>query len=80
MTVQTLTAFFMWCSIINGGLLALWTMMCIAAPELVYRTQSRWFPIPRDTFRVIIYLFLGMFKIAFIVLNLTPWLVLLIID
>lgn len=78
MTIQTVTTFFMWCTIINGGLLVLWTILCIAAPDLVYRTQSKWFPIPRDTFRVVIYSFLGIFKIAFIVFNLTPWVALLI--
>jgi hypothetical protein len=79
MTIQTFTTFFMWCTIINGGLLMLWTILCIAAPDLVYRTQSKWFPIPRDKFNVVIYSFLGAFKIAFIVFNLTPWVALIII-
>ena len=79
MDIQTLTAFFMWCTIINGGLLALWTAMCILAPELVYRTQSKWFPIPRETFSVVIYSFLGLFKILFLVFNVVPYVALLII-
>ena len=45
MGIQTLTTFFMWCTIINGALLILWTVMLILAPDLVYRTQSKWFPI-----------------------------------
>ena len=79
MDIQTLTAFFMWCTIINGILLTSWTMVCMLAPNLVYRTQSRWFPIPRETFNVVIYAFLGVFKIAFLVFNLVPWFALLII-
>ena len=79
MDTEILTAFFMWCSIINGTLLALWIILCSLAPNLVYRTQSLSFPLPRETFDVIIYAFLGLFKIFFLVFNLTPYLALLII-
>ena len=79
MDIQTLTAFFMWCTIMNGALLVLWTTMCVFAPDLVYHTQSKWFPIPRDTFNVVIYSFLGLFKIVFLVFNLVPYVALLIV-
>jgi len=79
MDIQTLTTFFMWCSIINGGLLALWSTILIISPDLVYRTQSKWFPMPRETFNVVIYSFLGLFKIVFLVFNVVPYLALLIV-
>ena len=79
MDLQTLTRFFMWCTIMNGALLLLWTAVFISAPGLVYRTQSKWFPIPRETFNVVMYSFLGLFKIVFLVFNLVPYLALLII-
>ena len=79
MDIQTLTAFFMWCTIMNGALLILWTIMCGLAPGLVYRTQHMWFPIPRATFDVVIYSFLGLFKIFFLVFNLVPYVALLIV-
>ncbi len=79
MDIETLTKFFMWCTIINGGLLVLWTLMCIIAPDLVYRTQKKWFPIPRETFNVVIYSFLGLFKIGFLFFNVVPYVALLII-
>ena len=77
--MQTATSFFMWCTIINGSLLVLWTMMCVVAPDLVYRMQSKWFPIPREIFNVVIYSFLGLFKIVFLVFNVVPYVALLII-
>jgi hypothetical protein len=80
MDIQTLTRFFMWCTIINGGLLVLWATMCMLAPEWVYRTQSKWFPIPRETFNIVIYSFLGLFKIIFLVFALVPYVSLLIIQ
>ena len=79
MDIQTVTRFFMWCTIMNGALLVLWTTMCILGPGLVYRTQSKWFPIPRETFNVVIYSFLGAFKIVFLVFNVVPYVALLIV-
>ena len=79
MDIQALTRFFMWCTIMNGGLLVLWTTMCILGPNLVYRTQNKWFPIPRETFNVVIYSFLGLFKIVFLVFNVVPYVALLIV-
>ena len=78
MDIQTLTRFFMWCTIINGALLLFWITICILAPDMVYRTQNKWFPIPRETFNVVIYAFLGLFKIAFLTFNVVPYVALLI--
>ena len=79
MTIEALTDFFMWCTIINGGIYLLWLGFIILAPDFVYSVQSRWFPVSRDSFDVIIYGFMGVFKLFFIMFNLVPWLALLII-
>jgi len=79
MDVQTLTTFFMWCTIINGGILILWATFFMFASDLVYLTQSKWFPIPRETFNVVFYSFLGLFKIVFLVFNVVPYVALLIV-
>lgn len=79
MDIQTLTSFFMWCTIINGGLLLLWALAHLIAPDLVYRTQKIWFPIPKETFTLVFYSFIGLFKIFVMIFNLVPYLALLII-
>ena len=79
MNVQTLTTFFMWCTIINGCIFILWTVFLLFAPDLVYRIQNKWFPIPRENYNVIIYSFLGLFKIVFLVFNVVPYIALLIV-
>ncbi len=79
MDIHTLTRFFMWCTIINGALLLFWVSISILAQDLVYRTQSRWLPIPRETFIVVFYSFLGFFKIVFLVFNVVPYVALLIV-
>ena len=68
----------MWCTILNGGMLIFSAMFLILAPDLVYRMQSKFFPISRETFNVVIYSFLGLFKILFLILNLIPYIALLI--
>ena len=80
MDIQTLTAFFKWCAIINFGLYLYWVIMCIKFPDLVYRIQNSWFPLPRETFNVVIYAFLGVYKIIFLVFVLIPYVALLIIQ
>jgi len=79
MDIQTLTTFLMWCTIINGSLLILWTMAVLLVPEYVYRTQRFWFPISRETFNVVFYSFLGLFKIVWLIFNVGPYVALLII-
>lgn len=79
MDLPTLRSCFMWCTIINGGLLMFWIAACAIAPDLVYRTQRKWFPISKEVFTVTIYCFLGLFKIFFLMFNLVPFIALLII-
>lgn len=79
MDIHILTTFFMWCTIINGTILILWTVFIMFTPDLVYRTQCKWFPIPRDIFNVVIYSFLGLFKIVFLVFNIVPYVALTIV-
>jgi hypothetical protein len=79
MDIETLTRFFMWCTIINGTLLVFWIIMLISAPDMIYRTQRIWFPITRETFNTIMYCFLGLFKIFFLIFNLVPWVALIIV-
>ncbi|SHJ04921.1 hypothetical protein SAMN02745165_01408 [Malonomonas rubra DSM 5091] len=79
MDMTKLTDFFMWCSIINGGLMIYWFLICMLAPDLIYKLQNRFFPMPREVFVPVLYGFLGLFKIFFLVFNLVPYLALLII-
>jgi len=79
MDIQTLTTFFMWCTILNGGLLILSSLILVFAGDFVYRLHGKWFPMPRETFNVVIYSFLGLFKIVILVFNVVPYVALLIV-
>lgn len=79
MDIELMTRFFMWCTITNGGLFLLWGSFILFMPGLVYRTQAAFFPIPRQQFTVIIYCFLGLYKVIFITFNVVPFIALTII-
>lgn len=79
MDIQTLTTFFMWCTIINGGMLIFAALMFLLIPDFIYRVHTRWIAMSRESFNAVIYSALTFFKIIFIFFNLVPWLVLLII-
>jgi hypothetical protein len=79
MDIPTLTHFFMWCTILNGGLLLLVTAACAAMPDFIYRGHRQLFPISREVFSVILYCFLGLLKLLFLVFSVVPWVALLIV-
>ena len=79
MDIQTVTEFFKWCSIINGAMLIISSIMLMYAADFVYSIHSKWFPISRTTFNTAIYSFIGLFKILFIFFNLIPYVALVIL-
>jgi len=79
MDIQTLTAFFMWCTVLNFALLVLSSLICLCAGDWAYRIHSKWFSISRETFNVAFYSFLGLYKVLVLVFNLIPYIALLIV-
>ena len=78
MDIQTLTTFFMWCTILNIGLLLFASLILVFAGDFVYRLHSKWLPMHRETFNVVIYSFLGLFKIIWLVFNVVPYVALMV--
>jgi len=79
MDIQTLTSFFMWCTVINVGLMLLAVLIIVSIPDFVYRMHSRWIGISRETFNAVMYSTIAFYKTIFIFFNLVPWVVLSII-
>ena len=79
MDIQTLTSFFMWCTIINIGFLIFLALVYLLIPNVTYRLQSKFIPISRETFDIVFYSFIGIFKVLVLVFFVVPWIALLII-
>ena len=78
MDIELLTEFFKWCTLINLGILIMWSVVFIAMPDFVYKVQTRFVPITRESFNNAMYLIIGGYKILFIVFCVTPYVALLI--
>ena len=79
MDIQMVKAFFMWCMIVNLGILTLTSIMCMFFPDFSYRMNSKYFSISRDTFNVIMISFVGLFKMFVIVFSIAPYIAMEII-
>ena len=77
--IQTLTQFFMWCTIIAGGLYLLTALACLFLPNFIYGLHSKWFKLSRESFNTILYCYIALFKILYIIFIVVPYVALLII-
>jgi hypothetical protein len=80
MTIDLLTEFFKWCTVMNGALLIFWSAIVLFAPSFVYNLHAKWFTMSQDAFDKAMYYFLGGFKLLFVIFNLVPFLALSIIS
>ena len=76
MTIEQLTIFLGWSTVINAGLM-LWAVIALALmPNLVYKAQGLVVNLSREELEKTMYNFLGLFKLGIIFLNFTPYIVL----
>jgi len=80
MTIEMLTDFFLWCSIINIALLLYAVAVQFLAPDFVYKVQSKFVPVTRESYHTVYYGFLGGYKVLILVFNLVPYIALRIIQ
>jgi len=79
MNVALAREFFMWCTVIDLGLLIFSALIVTLGGNWVYGIHGRMFPMPRETFNAAIYKMIGIFKILWVVFNLVPFIALSII-
>lgn len=80
MTVDGLKEFLLWSTAINYVVLFVWFGVFVFARDWLYRTHTRWFKLPVETFDALNYLGISIYKIGVILFNLVPLIVLFIIS
>jgi hypothetical protein len=81
MDIEILEQFFLWGTIIGIGMMVFITLVWRALPELVIKSQNIFFPeLTKEQINLVMYGFLGFFKIMIIVCFAIPYLTLLIIS
>ena len=76
MTKDNLRIFLGWCTVINLGILLYWIIALVFARDLVFQTHTWWFEISEERFDEIHYTMMGYYKLAVLLFNVTPYLVL----
>jgi hypothetical protein len=79
MDIATVKAFFLWCTILNGAMLGLSSIMCIFFSDFSYRMNHRLFSISREAFNTLLCSFIALYKIFVLAFNLVPYIALAII-
>ena len=65
-----------WCTVINLGILFYWFLAIFFTQDWVFWVHTWWFEISKESFAKINYTMMGYYKLAVILLNVTPYLVL----
>ncbi|MBC8378097.1 MAG: hypothetical protein H8E62_02895 [Planctomycetes bacterium] len=73
MTISEIRDFLMWCSVINVALMILLFLILWLGRSWVYKMHSKMFPITEQQFNVIIYSFLGVYKLLVYMFNIIPY-------
>jgi len=72
-TIDTITAFLGWCSIINIVMLSLTSIILIVWKGSISTLHSRLFGLSQDNLKMLYIQYLGNYKIAIIILNIVPY-------
>ena len=79
MTMETLRAFFGWCTILNWAVLLLWFVMLLVGSGFVYRVHGRLFDLDTAQLRAIHYRAMAYYTTGIMLFNLAPYLALRIL-
>ena len=77
--METVTAFFGWCTVINTGFLCFTAIMVLIARDWAKNIHSRLYKVDKEDLDRLYFDYLARFKILVITLNLTPWIALKIL-
>ena len=75
-TKENLRTFLGWCTVINLGMLLYWFLAIAFAHDFVFQVHTWWFEISKERFDEIHYTMMGYYKLAVLLFNVTPYLVL----
>ena len=80
MSINMLTEFLGWCSVLNIALLFWWVFFITIAHDWVYHVHTRWFYLTMERFDAIHYAGIAFYKLSIIIFNVAPYLALKIIS
>ena len=79
MNIETTRSVLLWCAVINYGTLLLWFLAFKLAHDWLYRFHGRWFRLSLEQFDAVHYAAILIYKIGILLLNIVPYIALLIV-
>ena len=76
LTIENIRILLGWCSVINTVILLVWFLAFVFSHDLIFKIHTRWFKISEERFDEIHYTMMGYYKLAVMLFNLLPYLVL----
>ncbi len=73
MSLETLTAFFGWCTVVNFGVLLLSTIALAVGRDSVAKIHAKMFALEEAALKPIYFQYLAHYKIIALALNLAPY-------
>ena len=80
MNIEMIRKAFLWCAVINYGVLLVWFLFFMLAHDWMYLLHGRWFHLSVEQFDMLHYAGMSIFKLGIILLNLVPYLALHIVS
>jgi hypothetical protein len=79
MNIEMLRSFFLWCTVINYGLLLLWALLFLFAHDGLLWLQCKWVRVPAGQFDMLNIAGMTLYKLGIFLLNLVPCIALYIV-
>ena len=80
MSIETLTTFFGWCSVINICLLTFSAVFVVTLRKTAVSIHSKMFNLEEDDLKKAYFNYLALYKIVTIIFNIVPWIALKIMS
>jgi hypothetical protein len=79
MSIEIARGVFLWCAVVNSGVLLWWLLFFVLAHDSMSRLHGRWFRVPADQFDAIHYTGMAVYKIGILLFNLVPYVALRVV-
>ena len=79
MSIEMLRAVLLWCTVIDFGLLAFWSLLLLLAHDGIHRLSRKWLCLSAEQFDAINFAGIIFFKTGVLLFNVVPYIALRIV-
>jgi len=79
MSVDVVRNFFLWCTVINYLVLAVWFLLLVLPHQWLYRLWGKWLRLTTEQFDAINFAGIALYKLGILLFNLVPYVALRIV-